>query len=100
MDQVNLWMSTGSTSTNIHYDAYQNILVVLYGCKTVNLYPPSDGPFLYPYPVYTKSANHSQVDFIQPNLELHPDFVKTSPRTFEVKEGSTYVYKFLNNKLR
>ncbi|DBA03225.1 TPA: hypothetical protein N0F65_011584 [Lagenidium giganteum] len=61
MAQVNLWMTIGRSRTTIHYDAYNNILVVLYGKKTVTLYPPADTRKLDAHPIYSKSANHSRI---------------------------------------
>ncbi|KAG7394631.1 hypothetical protein PHYBOEH_004941 [Phytophthora boehmeriae] len=87
MTQVNLWMTVRPSRTTLHYDAYQNVLVVLYGKKTVTLYPPSDSANLYPFPVHSKSANHSQVNIVQPNLSEHPRFSKASAQRFTIAAG-------------
>ncbi|KAL4169875.1 hypothetical protein KRP22_010786 [Phytophthora ramorum] len=85
--QVNLWMTVQRGRTTLHYDAYQNILVVLYGKKVVTLYPPSDTAKMYPYPVHTKSTNHSQVNIVQPDFAKHPRFKEASAQRFEVAAG-------------
>ncbi|KAL4125249.1 hypothetical protein PRIC2_008834 [Phytophthora ramorum] len=85
--QVNLWMTVQPGRTTLHYDAYQNILVVLYGKKVVTLYPPSDTAKMYPYPVHTKSTNHSQVNIVQPDFAKHPRFKEASAQRFEVAAG-------------
>ncbi|KAL3673481.1 hypothetical protein V7S43_001191 [Phytophthora oleae] len=89
--QVNLWMTVQPGRTTLHYDAYQNILVVLYGRKTVTLYPPSDMAKMYPFPVHTKSVNHSQVNIVQPDLEKHQQFPEASAQRFEVMAGDALV---------
>ncbi|KAE9347235.1 hypothetical protein PR003_g7033 [Phytophthora rubi] len=91
VSQVNLWMTAQPGRTTLHYDAYHNILAVLYGKKTVTLYSPSDTAKLYPFPVHTKSANHSQVDIIEPDLKVHPRFPEASTHRFEVTAGDAIV---------
>lgn len=85
--QVNLWMAVHPSRTSLHYDAYRNILVVLYGKKVVTLYPPSESGNLYPHPVHTTSANHSQVDVAHPDLSKHPRFADATPQRFVVNAG-------------
>lgn len=87
MTQVNFWMTVKPGRTTLHYDAYRNVLVVLYGKKTVTLYPPSESAKMYPYPVHTKSANHSQVNIIQPDLVKHSDFREAPAQRFAVTAG-------------
>ncbi|OWZ24325.1 hypothetical protein PHMEG_000643 [Phytophthora megakarya] len=89
--QVNLWMAVQPGRTTLHYDAYHNILVVLYGKKTVKLYPPSETEKMYPFPVHTKSVNHSQVNIAQPDLEKHERFPEASAQCFEVVAGDALV---------
>ncbi|KAI9906926.1 hypothetical protein PsorP6_004190 [Peronosclerospora sorghi] len=85
--QVNLWMTVHRSRTTLHYDAYHNVLVVMYGKKTVKLYPPSDTAKMYPFPIYSKSVNHSQVDILHPDLEKHTQFPESSIQQFEVAAG-------------
>ncbi|KAG6610278.1 Clavaminate synthase-like protein [Phytophthora cinnamomi] len=91
ISQVNLWMTVQPGRTTLHYDAYQNILAVLYGKKTVTLYPPSDAAKLYPFPVHTKSVNHSRVNIVEPDLKAHPRFPEASAYRFEVTSGDAIV---------
>ncbi|KAF1335377.1 Clavaminate synthase-like protein, partial [Globisporangium splendens] len=91
LSQVNLWIAVHSSRTSLHYDAYRNILVVLYGRKVVTLYPPSDTRNLYAYPVHTKSANHSQVDVAQPDLSKHPHFANATSQQYIVNAGDALV---------
>lgn len=80
-------MSTHAARTGLHFDAYQNVLVVLFGRKVVTLYQPSESRNLYPFPVYSKSANHSQVNAASPDLESHPRYTKAKPLQFTVCAG-------------
>uniref|UniRef100_K3W726 JmjC domain-containing protein n=1 Tax=Globisporangium ultimum (strain ATCC 200006 / CBS 805.95 / DAOM BR144) TaxID=431595 RepID=K3W726_GLOUD len=91
LSQVNLWIAVHSSRTSLHYDAYRNILVVLYGRKVVTLYPPSETRNLYAYPVHTKSTNHSQVNVAQPDLVKHPRFVNATSQRFIVNAGDALV---------
>lgn len=84
LSQVNLWVAIHSSRTNLHYDAYKNLLVVLHGTKSIKLYPPSQTPLLYARPIYTASTNHSEVNIEQPDLHLHPDFVGATPVEFHL----------------
>lgn len=54
-----MWMSVQSTSTNIHYDANDNVLVITAGTKRVRLWPPSQTHALQAEPVWSTSPNHS-----------------------------------------
>jgi hypothetical protein len=92
MTQANLWMTVQPGRTTLHYDAYQNILVVLYGKKTVTLYAPSDTAKMYPFPVYTKSVNHSQVSIVHPDSVQHPRFHEASAMQFEVTAGGSVFF--------
>lgn len=47
----NLWVSNGAHDTGLHYDDEDGFLCVLYGKKTIILYPPEDSRYLYPFPV-------------------------------------------------
>lgn len=39
--QINLWLGAMETTTNMHYDANNNLLFVLKGSKRVALLPPN-----------------------------------------------------------
>ena len=36
--QLNLWISIQDTQSNLHYDAYHNVLIVLHGILTVKCF--------------------------------------------------------------
>lgn len=44
---TNLWMGGPDCVSSLHFDLYENIVVVLSGVKEWVIYPPSDLPFLY-----------------------------------------------------
>lgn len=60
ISQINLWMNISAARTGLHYDQYNNILVVLRGRKIVSLVSPQ---YLVPtraaYLVGSGEANHS-----------------------------------------
>ncbi|CAI5712383.1 unnamed protein product [Hyaloperonospora brassicae] len=89
--QVNLWMTVQPSRTALHYDAYHNVLVVLYGRKMVTLYPPSETAKMYPFPVHSKSVNHSRVDAVQPDLAKHARFSEAPAQQFTVMAGDALV---------
>ncbi|KAL2612998.1 hypothetical protein R1flu_024690 [Riccia fluitans] len=71
---INLWMSMKSSRSSTHYDPYHNVLCVVAGEKRVMLWSPSAAPYLYPLPVYGEASNHSGVDMIAPDYDIHPRF--------------------------
>ncbi|BBN16930.1 protein MpHDM8 [Marchantia polymorpha subsp. ruderalis] len=73
---INLWMSMKSSRSSTHYDPYHNILCVVAGEKKVSLWPPSAAPYLYPLPIHGEASNHSGVDMVVPNYNMHPLFKK------------------------
>ena len=87
LTQVNLWMTVQPSRTALHYDAYHNVLVILYGRKIVTLYPPSETAKMYPFPVHSKSVNHSRVDAVQPDVAKHARFSEASAQQFTVMAG-------------
>ena len=48
INSINFWYSYGNLHTGLHYDDYENILVLVKGTKRVFLYPPNQSKFLYP----------------------------------------------------
>lgn len=49
--QVNMWTSHSvESSSGLHYDNYENYLLVLSGVKRALIFPPSQNKFLYRIP--------------------------------------------------
>ena len=65
--------SHGSKSS-LHYDQHHNLLCVVAGSKVVNLFSPLATCLLAPKPVWSESANHSQIDFANPDLRRFPRY--------------------------
>eukprot|EP00884_Botryococcus_braunii_P002449 jgi/Botrbrau1/12204/Bobra.0197s0001.2 len=66
--QVNLWLSTRTSRSSLHYDPHHNLLVVVGGGgKAVRLLSPASTRHLAPMPVWGESANHSPVDLLSPH---------------------------------
>jgi len=59
VEQMNLWMNVFPASTTLHYDANNNILIVLEGQKNVTLFSPSATKFLKPAAAHNEYPNHS-----------------------------------------
>ena len=57
----NIWASATATRTNLHYDARDNILVVVAGAKVVTLLPPAASAHLPLFPVFSEATNHCKV---------------------------------------
>lgn len=60
VNQINLWMNISAVQTCLHYDQYDNILILLRGCKTVTLISPAHTNSTRPvYLITGGGANHS-----------------------------------------
>lgn len=82
VSQINLWMNISTAHTGLHYDQYNNILVVLRGRKVVSLVSPQHlVSTSAAYLVGSGEANHSSAssayELVQSN-KLHPDHVQIS----------------------
>lgn len=65
---------TQGSRSNIHYDPYSNLLCVVAGQKRVTLFSPACTPFLGAAELTSDSANHSLINFAQPDFERHPEY--------------------------
>lgn len=83
---INCWFGPAGTVSSLHYDPKNNLLVQVYGIKQILLFAPQDTQHLYPFEG-TMLSNTSQVDPIIPNLELYPNFVKSTMYKCLLKEG-------------
>ncbi len=57
--ETNLWLAIGEARSTLHYDSYDNLMLVLRGTKRLLLFPPSATRHLGPRPAHAPSANHS-----------------------------------------
>lgn len=61
--QINLWLGAMETTTNMHYDANNNLLFVLKGSKRVALLPPNMAAGVQAMPVRERAgARQRQAD--------------------------------------
>ena len=61
INSINFWYSHGNLHTGLHYDDYENILLLIKGKKRVFLYPPNQSKFLYSQPL-PMLLNYVQVE--------------------------------------
>eukprot|EP00966_Prymnesium_polylepis_P240889 5570848-Prymnesium_polylepis.1 len=45
--EARLWMSSGNTSSSLHFDTHENLLMQMDGTKTIYLWPPSESKNFY-----------------------------------------------------
>ncbi len=70
---TSFWMGTGGTHSGLHFDRRDNVLVQIYGHKSVILAAPGQAQYLYPiHDMFEKSS----VDPSNPDLHRHPKFRK------------------------
>ena len=71
VQQVNLWMGIGPTTSSFHYDNSHNILVVLQGRKTVRLLSPEHTAVLQPFPATSlaQGSNHCHASDVPAALD-------------------------------
>jgi jumonji domain-containing protein 7 len=107
-DAVNFWMGNEASTTSLHKDPYENVLVVVQGCKVLTLLPPTDLPWLYEraYPTLQQSpagqggpwdpprplqppltTSWIPVDPEQPDLQVHPLYARAHPVQVRVEAG-------------
>ena len=81
VNQINLWMNISAVRSCLHYDQYDNILILLRGCKTVTLISPSHTNSTRPvYLITGGGANHSMFSSAEELIvagSLSPHHVQT-----------------------
>lgn len=61
LDRTNLWMNIFPAVSTLHYDANNNLLIVLEGIKHVTLFSPSCTKYLQPEAAHADYPNHSRL---------------------------------------
>jgi lysine-specific demethylase 8/hypoxia-inducible factor 1-alpha inhibitor (HIF hydroxylase) len=88
---ANLWVGMGSHVTCLHCDPFDGILMQMGGAKRLVLFPPSQLPNLYPFPVFAhlrhglkRRASYSQVYPDRPDFTAFPKFAAALQQRHEV----------------
>ena len=71
LESVNAWINIEKSHTSLHYDSFNNILLVTKGSKTVFLTSPENTVRLSPNAAYSGVANHSPYSLMASNLSPH-----------------------------
>lgn len=72
LERSTLWISRGEPSSPLHFDRFDNFLVMVRGSKTVYLLPPGEARHLSPHPHSSVLPHMSSLDLQQPDLQKHP----------------------------
>lgn len=64
----NLWISRGTITVGLHFDAAENLNIQIRGRKSFMLYPPGVSGY-YPFPMFSQTAHISRVFREGPDLD-------------------------------
>lgn len=84
----NLWISRGTITVGLHFDAAENLNIQIRGRKRFTLFPPGTSRY-YPCPMFSQTAHMSRVFRDGPDLD-RPRFPKFDPsrgREVVLEEG-------------
>jgi len=82
-----LFAGLGGTLYHCHYDLQPNLHVQLSGRKRFILFPPSDWPHLYPFPVHHDLDRRSMVDLDSPDSLKFPSWHNAVGHLVELEPG-------------
>jgi hypothetical protein len=84
----NLWISQGTKTVGLHFDAAENLNVQILGRKRFMLYPPGTSEY-YPCPMFSQTAHISQVFRHGPELDRDrfPAFDPSKGREVILEQG-------------
>jgi hypothetical protein len=81
----NVWLGSAHTSSPCHRDPYENILVQVFGKKSVLLFSPDQSQHMCQHK--THQRNTSQIDFNAPDMATFPSISKLSGVHAELLPG-------------
>ena len=84
----NLWISQGTLTVGLHFDAAENLNIQIRGRKRFMLYPPGTQGY-YPCPMFSQTAHMSEVFREGPELDSarFPKFDESKAREAMLEEG-------------
>lgn len=84
----NLWISQGTLTVGLHFDAAENLNIQIRGRKRFVLYPPGTRGY-YPCPMFSQTAHVSQVfrEGTELDRERFPEFDESKAREVMLEEG-------------
>jgi len=84
----NLWISRGSLTVGLHFDAAENLNIQILGRKRFVLYPPGTSGY-YPCPLFSQTAHISRVFRDGPELDVKrfPRFDQSKGRDVILEQG-------------
>ncbi|XP_028846595.1 HSPB1-associated protein 1 homolog [Denticeps clupeoides] len=84
-----LWLGTEGANTPCHMDSYGcNLILQVQGRKRWHLFPPEDTKRLYPTRIpYEESSVFSQVNVLQPDLDMFPGFREARAHVVTLQPG-------------
>ena len=85
MEDVRMWMSSGNTTSSIHFDTHDNILMQLSGKKHVILFHPKEGGNLYMDHHNKYGLSPINVDFV--DLDRFPEMKNAIAHQATLEEG-------------
>jgi hypothetical protein len=92
---ASVWIGNRTTAT-CHYDDTHNIAVCAVGRRRFTLFPPGQGPNLYPGPLEPTPGGQviSMVDLAAPDFERHPRFAEAlaAAQVAEMEPGDVLTY--------
>lgn len=77
-----LWIGPKGTVTPLHLDEMNIIFVQIKGSKKYKMYHPNQSAY-----VYDTNYVYSDVDALNPDYNLHPEFKKAKPIEFTINPG-------------
>lgn len=77
--RLNSWIAGADALTPMHWDMPQNLMAQVVGTKRFVLFPPSETGRLYPYPMFSATAQFSQVNPDRPDFERFPRYRHARP---------------------
>lgn len=90
VDRINFWMGSGGQITPLHFDDSENLLVMLAGKKTFEMYPPNQALFLYPLPHEGEDGwrtTTTKIDLRNPDYDRFPLYRNATPFRVTVEAG-------------